>query len=171
MYEFCSDDKYKTLNIKDSFDVSLLDDINKLTTVRLELEDSEDEDRKKKLSDFPGFYSRGVLMSERAKSILELHFRGCGSWVEMKYETATLYYFFVDRYLAAINPEKTQFFVFQNQVVDILNKVLKNIDYSEYGIFKLEEYPKLFPIINESVYKAIKVNKLTGLKFSKLEVA
>ena len=93
MYEISTSDKYTCLSLKNSSEHSFLDDIGKLRNSSAELVDSEPTDRQKELPDFPGFYSRGILMSENAKEILEGLFSRCGTWVEMKYAGKKLYYF------------------------------------------------------------------------------
>jgi hypothetical protein len=168
MFEFKSNDQFRHLILKQQGCYASLDVESEIILRDFELIDSDKVDKSKELADFPNFYSRGILMSERAKNVLSETFDGCGIWVKMRYQNINLWYFFVNKYISAIDTNKSEFLTFEGQVVDIQKLALKEVNST---IFKLKEYPRRFPIINRETHKLIKENNLIGLTFKAIEVS
>lgn len=174
-YRILFDEAYKFLTIKNDSDVRFLR--KKLSTATpvsadekvIELIESEDsKSLTETLADFPGFYSGGLLATEKAKTIIEAKLSSCGQWIPMLFSGQHVYYFNTTSREDILDLDKSEVSMFDGYITDIKSFSFKPVDNHLPTLFKLDKFLTYPPIATQEFVDLIIESGLTGLRFEKL---
>lgn len=171
IYSYRCLENYKRFTFKDLHIVDYIESFEELRSIEpIDIVEISKLDSRKKYSDFPYFSPYGLLCSERAYHSLNTPLNDNGNWVKMKFGEIPYFYFVVSDFVKAVNMDETKLLVVDGDVLDVEKLCLKNLEYSSNPIFRLKEFPNLFPYVNSDIRNIVQTKKLVGLEFTPVDI-
>ncbi len=146
VYEIQYKESFRTLVLKDSYDLTLLESEEKKV---ISLIDENRASSIKPISDFIHFFNIGLLMKEAAYSQLKEILTDYGQWREMRYRETTLYFFLPNIVENIIDEDRSEFRYFEGYLIDVEKLCFKNVNIPL--IFRVDKKYSPFLMVDEKL--------------------
>ncbi len=126
---------------------------------------------KAKLADFSNVNYNGYpVFSQRAKDIISPLLSGLGRWIELEYDEATYWLFYITNVVDALDEEKSTITRFKSsqKVMSIESFVFKPDVVKDQWLFTLPQRPGSNRLVTDRFVELVREHRLTGFLFEKL---
>jgi hypothetical protein len=124
-----------------------------------------------KLADYSDLsHDRHPVFSDRAKQIFAPHLQGLGRWIELEYDEAPYWLFFVTHIVDALNEEKSEILRFSDgkRVMRIASYAFKPEAVANQFLFTLPQQPGGDRLVTDAFIDLVRQHRLTGFWFQRL---